>query len=426
MKILCGQRARGRDVVITEPGRWRIDGMRWGRNAMGGDDVSMLGGEYLLSAADELHAIGRALAAIGLPGAGNRLADAAADIDAVVPEPAGWWTSAFNGQAGRSRLFTAMLDATRPAVIVETGAFRGTTTAMLSEHFAGPVFSCELDRRWYRAATSRLAGRANVVLREMDSRGFLREVLAQAPPGPVFIYLDAHWFRDLPLREELAIILASGRAAAIMIDDFAVPGDEGYGFDDYGPDRRLVPDLLAGIDGTRTRLFFPTLPAAQETGPRRGCAVIGIDAVGASLAALPELRAHDWPAPEGHARAAEAPPPSDVSALHRLRNAVWTEAELVRQKARAETAERSGRDAEAARAAALAQAESAEAARAAAETALADALASAAQAEAARQRAAEQTDRIRASFLASTSWKVTAPLRQVARWLGREQRPDTD
>jgi hypothetical protein len=73
--------------------------------------------------------------------------------------------------------------------------------------------------------------------------------------------------------------------------------DEGYGFDDYGPGRRLDLSLLAGLDPVGARLFFPVLPSAEESGARRGCAVIGVGAAGAILETLPELRAQDWPAP---------------------------------------------------------------------------------------------------------------------------------
>ena len=211
----------------------------------------MLNNDQFLSIADELHGIGQALAAAGLDAAGRHLLDTAAEIDARLPDPVGWWSGGFNGQAGRARLFAAMLGAVQPTFIAETGVFRGNTTAAIAEQFVGPIYGCELDRRWYRAAAGRLAGKANVVIYEMDSRLFLRQVLAEAPAGPALIYLDAHWFRDLPLRDELAIIFASGRPGAIMIDDFAVPHDEGYSFDDYGPGRRLDLSLLAGLKSGR-------------------------------------------------------------------------------------------------------------------------------------------------------------------------------
>jgi hypothetical protein len=56
----------------------------------------------------------------------------------------------------------------------------------------------------------------------------------------VFFHLDAHWEGDLPLQEEIEIILGRFPNFLIMIDDFRVPGDSGYGFDDYGRGKMLV------------------------------------------------------------------------------------------------------------------------------------------------------------------------------------------
>ena len=59
-----------------------------------------------------------------------------------------------------------------------------------------------------------------------------------------------------------------------MVDDFAVPGDPGYGYDAYGPGQvldaaHLVPHVPDGFD-----CWYPALPAAVETGARRGSVVI--------------------------------------------------------------------------------------------------------------------------------------------------------
>ena len=58
----------------------------------------------------------------------------------------------------------------------------------------------------------------------------------------------------------------------VVVDDFEVPGDTGYTFDDYGPGKRLCVDYLPDVPGWG--LFFPSLASAEETGGRRGCAVL--------------------------------------------------------------------------------------------------------------------------------------------------------
>jgi predicted O-methyltransferase YrrM len=254
----------------------------------------------LAAVADELQQLGQALGRVGQQGIALHLHKAAAAIDQALPEPPGWWSSAFNGQEGRSRLFLLLLDLLQPAAVVETGTFRATTTAFIASHFAGRILTCEIDPRWYLTARAKLSAYANVETHQTDSRSLLRALLAEQPAGTLIYYLDAHWQEDLPLREEIELILAYDQPAVIMIDDFAVPSDPEYCYDDYGPGKTLSVALLAGIVPRNAALFFPTLPARQETGARRGCAVIGVGkTVTPVLARLAELQSHDWPADNG-------------------------------------------------------------------------------------------------------------------------------
>ncbi len=78
----------------------------------------------------------------------------------------------------------------------------------------------------------------------------------------------------LPLWEELAVVFAHAPDAVVLVDDFAVRGDPGYGYDDYGPGQvldaaHLGADVPDGFD-----CWYPALPSAVETGARRGCVVI--------------------------------------------------------------------------------------------------------------------------------------------------------
>lgn len=249
----------------------------------------------LLAAADQFHEIALSLDSIGSSDAALHLHSAASVLDQSLPKKQGWWSAPFNSQLGRRQLFMRMLDAIQPAAIIETGTFRGTTTAFMAKNFDGAIFTCELDPRWYLTAQADLTSFANVQIRRQDSRDFLKDVLADAKGDPLLFYLDAHWREDLPLKGELEIILSSDRTAAIIIDDFAVPFDLEYGFDDYGPGKTLAVELLAEVDPKGATLFFPTLPAREETGPRRGCAVIGVGRAASQLNDLAELRRYDWP-----------------------------------------------------------------------------------------------------------------------------------
>jgi hypothetical protein len=193
----------------------------------------------------------------------------------------------FNGQDGRRAVVDVLLDRGRFGLIVETGAYRGSTTAYLAR-FKLPLRSCESPPRQYQTARLRLRRQRHVEIVGSDSIAFLRRLAdsgAFAAPV-VFIYLDAHWYDHLPLVEELSLISACSRDHVIMIGNFAVPFNDGHGYDDYGLGKALTLDYL---DRARAgEAFFPNLAAAVETGQRRGSVLLG---AGAGFSLLRELEA---------------------------------------------------------------------------------------------------------------------------------------
>jgi len=198
----------------------------------------------------------------------------------------------FNGQALRQAMFREIVAALAPATIFETGAYRGTTTDFMARESAAHVFTCELDVNFFWFSRQRFRDATNITLVNLDSRSFLkRYVKPFAGAAPSFFYLDAHWdAADLPLLEELRIVLAEAPRSVIMIDDFQVWDDPGYAYDDYGPGRRLTLEYLAPLAPLGPRYFFP-LAAEGETGARRGSVVLTVDdALAATLAQAATLR----------------------------------------------------------------------------------------------------------------------------------------
>jgi hypothetical protein len=179
---------------------------------------------------------------------------------------AGW--GPFNGQAARQALFVEMMAKMRPRAIVETGTFLGTTTELMSQT-GFPVFTIEFDSRNYRFACARFWRRRNVKLIQGDSRTALRMLfdgnLHPLSVHTIFFYLDAHWHDDLPLAEEIDIVFTRCPSAVVMIDDFEVPSDEGYGYDDYGPGKALVLDYIKpAIAAHQLRVFYPSTPSTAD------------------------------------------------------------------------------------------------------------------------------------------------------------------
>jgi hypothetical protein len=80
----------------------------------------------------------------------------------------------------------------------------------------------------------RLQNIPNITFEHDDSRSFLKKLAnTKLSMKIVFIYLDSHWYDDLPLREEIEIICNGWRHFVLMVDDFQVPGDSEYGYDEY-------------------------------------------------------------------------------------------------------------------------------------------------------------------------------------------------
>ena len=202
----------------------------------------------------------------------------------------------FNGQLLRRELFDRLQARFNFPHIVETGTLYGMTTA----YFAGTgarVDSVEIDPRAHGLSRARFWGRRRVRVHLGNSLDVLPKLLedSQRRLNPIFFYLDAHWGEHLPLAEEVACVARNCALAVILIDDFAVPGDSGYGFDDYGPDRRLNLAYLEDVMmAYHLSAFFHAASSQQETAAKRGCVVLVNDPGQiAKLSAMPELRA--WP-----------------------------------------------------------------------------------------------------------------------------------
>jgi predicted O-methyltransferase YrrM len=190
------------------------------------------------------------------------------------PERLDTWGGPFNGQCFRQLIFIDLVRACRFEAIVETGTFRGSTTLFLSHNSNGaPVHSSEISPRFFQVARRRLRSLTNLQLYNLDSRAFL-SALYLPSEARTFFYLDAHWRADLPLADETEFVIRKFGTFVIMIDDFEVPGDSGYNFDDYGPGKRLSLRDFPFHKDNRICVYFPSRPASQESGIRRGCIVL--------------------------------------------------------------------------------------------------------------------------------------------------------
>jgi hypothetical protein len=213
------------------------------------------------------------------------------------PEWRSSWGGAMNGQDHRKKMVEAFIRDVPLDAIVETGTYRGTTTSYLASLTPLPIYTVEYDVRTQGFGALALLRFRNVHRFGGDSRKFLR-TLASNPKlsgKTIFFYLDAHWGEDLPLAEELDIICKTWSRALILIDDFQVPDDPGYTYDDYGPGKALnVPYIKPAVEEFRLYTFFPSLSSRDETGKKRGSITLAADPVLIeTLRSMPEIRELD-------------------------------------------------------------------------------------------------------------------------------------
>jgi hypothetical protein len=207
-----------------------------------------------------------------------RLSNLEIAVDYMIDSPK-WMESdktGFNGQRLRKLIFEELLKAVHFDAIIETGTWLGNTTGYMAKKSNLPVYTCELNRRFYSLARIRLEDIPNIIFSLDDSRSFLNTLAhTEISKKRILFYLDAHWYEDLPLQEELETICSGWKEFVIMIDDFQVPRDKGYGYDSYGKGKELSLGVFSGIISKLGLLsFFPATSSDQETGEKRGCIVL--------------------------------------------------------------------------------------------------------------------------------------------------------
>jgi len=190
------------------------------------------------------------------------------------------------------RVFRALEEQLRFENYLETGTYLGMTTHFLSriaQTRNAHVYSCEISDMYYDIAVQTVGRKPNVFLWKSDSVHFLRALAASVSPARNFVYLDAHWYDYLPLREELAII-SGWPDTLVMIDDFKVPFDPGFGWDKYDNKQEICYEFISDVLGS-VPAYFPKYPASAEKASPRGYCLIGFgNSALCALASIPLLK----------------------------------------------------------------------------------------------------------------------------------------
>ena len=187
-----------------------------------------------------------------------------------------WSDLPFNGQLRRTDKILTLLEQFAPTIVIETGTYLGITTDFLASVTNARIFTIEVQQshaslaaiRFHNSGTSQ-----SIELHVGDSAREVPEILSELNSRRelIFAYLDAHWDETLPLMAELDAFEKVVGPCVLVIDDFEIPNQPGYGFDQYG-DFRVSIELISR--SSQFKVWVPSESHLRETGARRGTAYL--------------------------------------------------------------------------------------------------------------------------------------------------------
>jgi len=167
----------------------------------------------------------------------------------------------FNNECIRSYIIWSIHKCLMCTSFVETGTLYGATAGYVRRTFKTPVFTSEINRTYYLISKFNLIWFRGINKFLSNSPDFLRQICTAVSIGncPMF-YLDAHWYDYVPLPEELAIIAENCEKCVIVIDDFFVPSEPEFRYDDYESLRIDLDVVYSSLLSCRSDVFV-YLPA---------------------------------------------------------------------------------------------------------------------------------------------------------------------
>ena len=183
-----------------------------------------------------------------------------------------WVVRPMNGQRNRLRTSILLLEILKPEFVIESGSYLGTTTQYLAGVSSKQTYSIEINKEFAAVASERLKSdieQKRVKIVDGNSAQQMPIILREINPrtSRIFAYLDAHWLEQIPLFEELQALLDWGGDFIAVIDDFFIPDDPGYGYDQYENHR---VDISHVPSSEKISVWVPSESSDTESGARRG------------------------------------------------------------------------------------------------------------------------------------------------------------
>jgi predicted O-methyltransferase YrrM len=186
-----------------------------------------------------------------------------------------WAILPFNGQVRRTLQIGQISEVFEADLVIETGTYKGSSTPYLATLFQCKTYSIEINKISANIAKKRFFNnhrKLNIEVLVGDSVKEMKGILSQTPKdSQIFAYLDAHWLYDIPTEQELNNLIFWGGDWIAVIDDFSVPGDQGYKFDTYG---KIQIGLALIPKDQMLEVWVPSGPSDEESGVRSGTAYV--------------------------------------------------------------------------------------------------------------------------------------------------------
>jgi len=168
----------------------------------------------------------------------------------------------------------AFASAKRCGQFIETDTNVGSTLHYFARHFpATPCFSCEPDPDAFNFARKKSAELKNAQVFQQTSPGFLHNLDKSVLNRDTLFWVDSHGYGfKWPLREEVAFITNSFRRGCIFIDDFKVPGQPQFSFDEYDGQICAFEEIKSSLRPClRFQIVYPSYSEKTSTfHPLRG------------------------------------------------------------------------------------------------------------------------------------------------------------
>lgn len=177
----------------------------------------------------------------------------------------------FHGDKYLSKAVCTVIEQLPVTSFVETGTCRGNTTEFIASKYDLPIFTCDIDSKYYEISKKRLEKYSNVEIRSMSSEKYIKELIERKVLGDFpFFFLDAHptcqpWLKYVPLSDEVKLI-SSLKRAVILIDDFKIPSQPQFGYNSYDSGEIGINMIKNALDENNNYQFliptykFPEMP----------------------------------------------------------------------------------------------------------------------------------------------------------------------